>query len=52
MLLGLFSDKLGFFKVSRNPMPFALVEAESVQGTGSCMPSKLGNDPLLINVRK
>ena len=47
MLLGLFSDKFNAFWLAS-----ALVEAESVQGTGSCMPSKLGNDPLLINVRK
>ena len=57
MLLRLFLNKLaGFFKVSRNPIPWlvsVLVETETGQSTGSCMSSKLENAlPLFISVRK
>ena len=45
MLLRLFLNKLaGFFKVPRNPIPWlvsALVETETGQSSGSCMPCLL-----------
>ena len=52
MLLGLFSRKLGFGRSQEIHYVLALVEAETGQGTGSCMTCKLANFlPLFLNVR-